>query len=70
MKKILAVLVFLFAIGSAGFLAAQDIKGPKIAAKDVNYDFGKVTQGTLVNHIFEISNTGGEMLIIDHVQSS
>jgi hypothetical protein len=70
MKKIIAGLVMILAIVSAGSLAAQEIKCPTIMAKEINFDFGSVQQGTLASHVFEISNTGGEILIIDHVQSS
>jgi hypothetical protein len=70
MKKIIAAAVVMLAIGSAGSLTAQEIKGPKIAAKEMRYDSGNVVQGTQVNHVFEISNNGNEVLIIERVQSS
>jgi hypothetical protein len=55
---------------SAGPLAALDNTGPKIEATEMRYDFGKVTQGTKVEHVFEIRNAGSGQLVIEKVQPS
>jgi hypothetical protein len=44
--------------------------GPKAASQQLEYDFGSVEQGTLVNHTFIISNTGGDALKIKKVSAS
>jgi Protein of unknown function (DUF1573) len=54
----------------AGILSAQESKGPKIAITEIKYDFGKVVQGTVASHVFEIRNVGNETLIIDRVAPS
>ena len=70
MKKILAAGIIIAAIAWAGLLPAQEAKGPKIVATEVQYDFGKVVQGTLVSHVFQIRNEGSAPLDIERVQSS
>ena len=51
-------------------LAAQEYQGPKIEVRELRYDFGKVAQGKQVSHVFEVKNTGKEVLVIERVQSS
>jgi hypothetical protein len=38
--------------------------------KETQYDFGKIPQGKPVKHIFEVVNTGKELLQIENVQAS
>jgi hypothetical protein len=70
MKKIIAVVVVVLVIGFAGLLPAQESKGPKIIAKEVQYDFGKVVEGTVASHVFEIRNGGNEPLDIERIMPS
>lgn len=70
MKKILAAGMVIAAIAWAGLLPAQEAKGPKIVAKEIQYDFGKVVQGTQVSHVFEIRNAGNAPLDIERLQPS
>ena len=70
MKKTLIGIVLLTAVVSVGLSAAQEVKAPKISAREVKYDFGKVVQGTQVSHVFEITNSGNDTLIIEQVQTS
>ncbi len=70
MKKISVLFVVMIAIALAGLLPAQEVKGPRIVARDAQYDFGKVTQGTTVSHVFDVRNAGNEPLIIDRVVPS
>jgi hypothetical protein len=70
MKKILIAVVLVIMATFGGLLPAQEIKGPKIVAKEINHDFGKVVQGTQISHVFEISNAGTEPLIIERLQPS
>ncbi len=70
MKKVSVLCVVMVAVAIAGLLPAQEVKGPRIAAKDAQYDFGKVVQGTQVSHVFEVRNAGNEPLIIDRVVPS
>ncbi len=70
MKKGLTVVIMAMIIAFAGALAAQDLKEPRIEAREVRYDAGKVVQGTQVSHLFEVRNAGDAPLIIDRVVPS
>ncbi len=70
MKKRIAAVVVAMIIASAGVLAAQEAKEPRIEAGEVRYDAGKVVQGTQVSHVFEVRNAGDAPLIIDRVVPS
>ncbi len=48
----------------------QKDKAPKIEFKNTNYNFGKVTNGELVNYSFEFTNTGKSDLIIRKTKAS
>ena len=44
--------------------------GPRIAAVQESFDFGKVKQGTDVEHVFKIKNTGAAELEIKNARGS
>lgn len=52
------------AVAFSGSLSAGERQGPRITVNDARHDFGMVDQGTQPEHIFEIKNTGDEMLVI------
>jgi hypothetical protein len=54
----------------ASLLPAQDYKGPRIEVKEIQHDFGKVAQGTRVDHVFQVRNAGNEPLVIERVVPS
>jgi hypothetical protein len=71
MKKIQVPIGFFIVLAViTGHLQAQEVKGPKISAVEIKYDFGKVAQGMQVSHVFEVRNVGDEPLIIDRVVPS
>jgi hypothetical protein len=43
---------------------------PRVAFKEAVFDFGKVEQGALVNHLFRFTNQGGQDLRIESVKTS
>jgi hypothetical protein len=43
---------------------------PKIAAPELTFSFGKVKQGTEVEHVFKIRNEGTAELVIDKAKGS
>ena len=45
-------------------------KAPKIVAAEANFNFGKVKQGTEVEHIFKLRNTGSGELVIEKAKGS
>ncbi len=44
--------------------------GPKIVALEASYSFGKVKQGTEVEHVFKIRNEGTAELVIEKAKGS
>ena len=61
------MLVFaVVAIAAAGF--AGERQGPRISVKDSKFDFGTVRSGAQLEHGFEITNVGDEILDIQRVQ--
>ncbi len=71
MKKLLVPIGFFIVFTViTGSLQAQEVKGPKISAAEIKYDFGEVVQGMQASHIFEVRNVGDEPLIIDRVVPS
>ena len=69
--KYLASLLF---VGFAFFATAQEeeepMTGPKISFMEKSFDFGEITQGEKVEHVFEFENVGNEPLIISDVRTT
>ena len=70
MKRILFMGMVMAGLLNAGPVTAVDNTGPKIEVPEMRYDFGKVIQGTRVEHVFEIRNAGSEQLVIEKIQPS
>lgn len=49
---------------------APKTDGPVITLEETTYDFGTITQGDVVEHIFKFTNTGNQPLIITNIQIS
>jgi hypothetical protein len=64
-------LVLLFAVAVAGILPlpAQK-KGATIAFESTTHDFGKVSEGAALKHVFKFANKGNETLEIIRVDAS
>ncbi len=45
-------------------------QGPRISVDEPLYDFGSVAAGTVLEHVFEIRNTGDEVLSIGKIEPS
>jgi len=63
-KKILFLIV---TISVAGF---AQLMGPKLLVQPLKHDFGTITQGEKVTHVFILTNNGGDLLTILNVQTS
>ena len=66
-------LASLLLVGFAFFATAQEeepMTGPKISFTEKSYDFGEITQGEKVEHIFEFENVGNEPLILSDVRTT
>jgi Protein of unknown function (DUF1573) len=44
------------------------LQGPVITWEKVTHDFGDITQGDKVSHVFKFTNTGNEPLVITNVE--
>lgn len=51
-------------------LRQEESKEPltTVALSEADYDFGTIVKGTQVEHIYEITNTGSQPLVISNVQ--
>ncbi len=54
-------------ISVAGF---AQLMGPKLLVLPTEHEFGKITQGDKVTHVFVLTNNGGDLLVIENVQAS
>lgn len=67
-------LASLLLVGFAFFATAQEgeepMTGPKIYFSEKSFDFGEITQGEKVEHVFEFENTGNEPLILSDVRTT
>ncbi|MHB8843198.1 MAG: DUF1573 domain-containing protein [Nitrospirota bacterium] len=69
MRSVMAVLFIILALfGSPASAFAGDPPGPRIHVGEGRFDFGTVAAGSQPEHIFEIKNTGDEVLEIQKVQ--
>jgi Protein of unknown function (DUF1573) len=68
MNKVGISVLVLAMVLLAGSVSAGERQGPRISVKDARFDFGMVSQGTRPEHIFEIKNTGDELLEITQIQ--
>lgn len=67
-------LASLLLVGMAFFATAQEeeepLTGPKISFTEKSFDFGEITQGDRVEHVFEFENIGNEPLILSDVKTT
>ena len=67
------IVSFLFVL-IAGFALAQEVDeqmtGPKIYFAETSFDFGDITQGERVEHVFVLENIGNEPLILTDVRTT
>lgn len=60
-------------VGFAFFATAQEeepMTGPKISFSEKSYNFGDITQGAKVEHVFEFENVGTEPLVLSDVRTT
>ncbi len=70
-KKVFA---FVLSLSMLGFQVvnpnySQD-NGPKIKISQESFDFGEVQEGSIVNHIFRVTNVGDSVLNIYKLRGS
>ncbi len=57
-------------VGVAQEENSEPLTGPKIAFAENMFDFGDITQGDKVEHVFEFENIGNEALILSDVRTT
>ena len=45
----------------------SDITGPRLTVDSIRYDFGEISEGDVVEHVFVFTNTGDDTLEIANV---
>jgi hypothetical protein len=70
MKKAILFFATIFVLGSAVAQSTESTNGPEITFEESNHDFGDITQGDVVEHIFKFENTGKQPLIISNVKTT
>lgn len=67
-QSLVLLVMLLFSIASLN--ASDKAKGPRIHFAETSYDFGTVSQGTPVKHVFKFKNIGTDTLKIHNVRTS
>ncbi len=67
---LLAIIFVLHKPLLSGIMIFQDASGAKIMFTEEEYDFGKIKEGDVVEHIFSFTNAGNDTLIIAQVRAS
>ncbi len=72
MKKLSLSLCCLFVSISmmAQSQPSEPTKVDQLQVRELSYDFGKIPQGKPVTHVFIVSNSGTEPLILENIQAS
>ena len=70
MKKLLFAVTIAFMAFSVQAQDEKEVDGPVITFEESSKDFGDITQGDKVEHIFKLENTGNAPLIISNVAAT
>ncbi len=70
MRYLLSLLVLGFAFLATAQEEEEPMTGPKIIFTEKSFNFGDITQGEKVEHVFEFENTGNEPLILSDVRTT
>jgi len=61
--------IFVFIL-CLSFTSFAQLMGPKAASQQMDYDFGNIVEGKVVDHYFVVTNNGGDILKITNVRAS
>lgn len=70
MKYLASLLLIGVVLTAYGQEETEPLTGAKIYFAETSFDFGDITQGDKVEHIFEFENTGSEPLILSDVRTT
>ena len=60
----------LFLTAAISIASFAQLMGPKLLVQPTSHDFGEITMGDIVTHVFILTNNGGDLLIIEKVQAT
>ena len=66
----LALSAFIFTQAQNTAVQSNLAKEDRLKLTETQFDFGKIAQGKPVTHVFEVTNTGKESLVLENVQAS
>ena len=67
--KIITIFLVLFII-SIAFGTDDEDQGPRMTFAEKSFDFGEISSGEVVAHVYDFQNTGNDTLRIATVYSS
>ncbi|MEN8248389.1 MAG: DUF1573 domain-containing protein [Bacteroidota bacterium] len=70
MKSLVTLIFGVFVVFYAFAQEEAKLEGPVITFEATSHDFGDITQGEKVAHVFKFENTGTNPLVITNVQST
>lgn len=69
MKSLIVICASILILGWYQQTCAAEPHGARIEFKEENFDFGEVSNDTLLQHVFVFTNTGEDTLEIKRVSS-
>ncbi|WKK81153.1 DUF1573 domain-containing protein [Marivirga arenosa] len=70
MRKALLFFASFFILSAAIAQSTESANGPEITFEEKSHDFGDISQGDVVEHVFKFENTGKQPLIISNVKTT
>ncbi len=70
MRSIVPAFLILLSMVAFAQEESTPLSGPKIYFSETSFDFGDITQGDRVEHVFEFENVGNEPLILSDVRTT
>ncbi|MEO1256164.1 MAG: DUF1573 domain-containing protein [Bacteroidota bacterium] len=70
MKYLIALLLVGFSFLAVAQEEEEPMTGPKIVFAEKSFNFGDISQGERVEHVFEFENVGNEPLILSDVRTT
>jgi hypothetical protein len=70
MKKLFLLSFVLLSFVALAQESEENVTGPKIAFEETSFNFGDITQGDKVEHVFKFENVGTEALVLTNVRTT
>jgi Protein of unknown function (DUF1573) len=70
LSSVFTLVLYVLAAAQTPAIQTNNLKEDNLKLKETAFDFGKIAQGKPVTHIFEVVNTGNDILSLENVQAS